>query len=73
MTVLPLYRYPLAPHSSPQHNYSQFIYSKHSHLRIAAVLFLWESPKVVVCALTFVWLGFNRFCGFATAKVVVSL
>ena len=30
-------------------------------------------PKVVVCALTFVWLGFNRFCGFATAKVVVRL
>lgn len=45
MTVLPLYWYHLAPHSSPQHNYSQFIYSKHSHLRIAAVLFLWGSPK----------------------------
>ena len=27
----------------------------------------------MVCALTFVWLGFNRFCVFATAKVVVRL
>ena len=35
--------------------------------------FLGCPPKVVVCALTFVWLGFNRFCGFATAKVVVRL
>ena len=32
-----------------------------------------SAPKVVVCALTFVWLGYNSFCGFATAKAVVLL
>ena len=40
---------------------------------IGAYILFGCPPKVVVCALTFVWLGFNRFCGFATAKVVVRL